>query len=322
MKKNIIKIPKDIYTQIKTMDSTEIVAGCAVKFKTEEILAGKLAHLGISVDTQGLHLPDSIIPLKSQGKYSDRNLNGQVIVRKDLPKETHYNSIESPNWGDVYYGTHTVNLPFKKFPRDFNPPRELEILMTCSNTQPNLSSYIIAFQVKEVLDIRSKDFEEKLLEDLNLLQENIGKYGVHPANVPIIDYMKSLHVSWEILPPGTLEETINRVFRGKSPTTEQKDVTTERYKFFMGLKPKEFIFGQSGFRRYLGALLDDDLVIFENIEYGNAIYILFNNWEELSKLSRINLLSGKFGENFERVIHTNEWKSRVESIIAEQRNLK
>ena len=61
------------------------------------------------------------------------------------------------------------------------------------------------------------------------------------------------------------------------------NVAGDRYDFFVGLDPKKLIIGSSGFRRYFGALLEDYLVVFENIEYGNAVYILFEKWEVLSR---------------------------------------
>lgn len=59
-------------------------------------------------------------------------------------------------------------------------------------------------------------------------------------------------------------------------------------------------------------MLEDDLVVFENIEYGNAIYILYDDWDEISKLSRIDLLSGRAGSNFDRIIHSGNWKRKYE----------
>jgi hypothetical protein len=322
MKKNIRNIPDNILEKLKTINSNEIVAGCAVKFKREFLLSGKLEHLGIELKPEGLKIPSVVVPDPKKGKYSEKNIHGEEIVRKDLPKEIHYNSIELPNWGDPYNGTHTVHLPYKKFPREFNPPRELEISMVCKDPRPDLPVYVIAFQVNEVLDKEEKNFNRKLFEDLNLLQENIGACGVEQADIKIADYGKTLHLSWEILPPGTLDETIERIFKGKTPSTEQKNVTAERYSFFQTLKPKSLVFGSSGFRRYFGALLEDNLVVFENIEYGNAIYILFDNWEELSKRSRLELVSGKYGKDFERVVHNNGWKDVVKNIVNAKRKAK
>ena len=322
MKKNLRKIPQHVHAKLRQIKGDAIVVGCAVTFKADALSSGKLKHLGISLTPHGIQLPPTVVPPRHQGKYSRYNVDGVEIIRKDLPKETHYNSIETPNWGDSYKGTHTVDLPYEKYPREFQPPRELEIILSCENAQPSAPAYIIAFQVGETLDRASKDFKKRLLEDLNLLQESIGACGVESANVPLSDYKKSLHVSWEILPPGTVEEAITRLWSGKTPTVQEKEVSTERHKFFTGLKPKGLIYGTSGFRRYFGALLEDNLVLFENLQYGNAIYILFEDWKELSRRSRLDLLSRKFGADFERVIHKPGWKGDVRTIVEKRRSAK
>lgn len=320
MKRNLRKIPDHLIAKLKTMKTDEIVAGCAVKFKAGDLAAGRLKHIGIALDESGLHLPDSVLPPADRGKYSTRNIDGEEIIRKDLPKETDYNAIESPNWGDWSNGTHTVYLPFQRYPREFRPPRELTLAIQSKDTRPGLPVYIIAFRVEEVLSQKSKLFKHRLLENLNLLQENVGACGVEPADESIANYAKTLHVSWEIFPPGSRDEAIRRLFHGRSPTNDEKDNAGERYDFFMSLKPKSLVYGSSGFRRYFGALLEDNLAVFENIQYGNAVYVLFDGWEELSKKSRIDLLTGKYGTDFKRVIHKSGWKGQVRGIVAAKRD--
>lgn len=320
-KKNLNKIPKDIIEKISRIDSGNIIVGGAKKFKAEYLSSGKLSHLNIVLNGSGLVFPASIVPPEEQGKYSSRNIYGYEEIRRDLPKETHYNSVESPNYGDSYNGTHTVNLPYEKYPRDFHSPKELEIFINCENPRSGLQEYIITFQVQEIINKDDANFDSNLLENLNILQENVGFCDVKSADIPMEENTKSLNVSWEILPPGTADEAVERIFHGRTPTQQQKDTTKERYDFFQSLKPKSFVFGQSGFRRYFGALLEDNLVVFENIEYGNAVYILFDNWEELSKLTRLDLMSGRFGDSFERVIHSSGWKGNVRTIIAHRREL-
>jgi hypothetical protein len=119
---------------------------------------------------------------------------------------------------------------------------------------------------------------------------------------------------------GTKEEAIRRIFSGAVPKQKQRETAGERYDFFMSLKPIRFVFGKSGFRRYFGAKIEENLIIFENMEYGNAIYILFDKWEEMSKRSRLELLSGKFGTDFFRVVHKDGWEETVRSYISEKRN--
>ena len=319
MKRNLRKIPDHILAKLKDMDRDEIVVGCAVKFKATDLSAGLLYHLGIVLSEKGLQALPSFLPPANRGRYSNQNIEGEEIVRRDLPKETNYNAVESPNWGDWSNGAHTVHLPFERYPREFRPPRELTIAISCKDSRPNLPAYIIAFRVEEVLSKKQNDFRETLFENLNLLQENVGACGVEPADVSLSDYAKSLHVSWEILPPGTRDEAIDRLFKGRVPTQQEKDTASERYSFFASLKPKSLVYGSSGFRRYFGALLEDNLVVFENIQYGNAVYVLLDNWEELSKKSRLDLLSGKYGTDFKRVIHSSGWKGQVRAIVAEKR---
>jgi len=106
----------------------------------------------------------------------------------------------------------------------------------------------------------------------------------------------------------------NGFFKFK-PTKKQIETATDRYNFFIKLNPQKLVYGSSGFQRYFGALMKVDLIIFENIQYGNAIYIMYENWRELSTKSRIELLSGRFGNNFDRVIHKVGWKTEVKKIV-------
>jgi len=315
MKKNLRKIPPEILRKLKGIKSADIVAACSVKFKASALRNGVLKHLGLRLTPSGLLIISPVIPPAKQGRYSKINTDGEVIIRRDLPMDTSYTSVETPNWGDPYLGYHTVDLPHHSYKREFKPPRESELQVFSPITKPNLTTYVISFRVNEVLRKSSKEFRKRLLENLNLLQENVGASDVEAANTRVENYTKSLHLSWEILPPGTKKEAIQRLFKGRKASQQAKDVASDRYDFFMTLNPQKLVFGQSGFRRYFGALIKNDLVVFENIEYGNAVYIMFEKWQELSKKSRIDLLSGKFGKSFQRVQHLKGWKAQVEHIV-------
>lgn len=315
MKKNLRKVPREVLARLRQIEDDSIVVACSVEFKQADLRKGILRHLGVRLTADGLNFAPRVVPPANQGKYSDRNVNGEVIVRKDLPMQEKYNSVETPNWGDPYYGTHTVELPYKAYQREFKAPRETEIMIHPANRNPGLPAYLISFRLNDVLRRGSRGFRKQLLEDLNLLQENVGACSVEAARTPLENYTKSLRLSWEILPPGSREDALERLFRGAQPSKEMKDVAADRYDFFMTLRPQKLVFGRSGFSRYFGALIRKDLVVFENIEYGNAIYVMFKEWPELSKRTRIELLSGKFGDAFERVLHLKGWKARVRSII-------
>nr|HAE9604433.1 hypothetical protein [Salmonella enterica subsp. enterica serovar Java] len=277
MKRNIRVIPKNIHSKLRRLGNT-VVAGTSIAFTENQLKSGALEHLGIYFDNGVNAYVTSVIPDPLQGKYSLKNVFGEEIVRKDLPKETHYTEIESPNWGDSSNGTHTVRLPYEKYPRDIIPPTLIAIEI--NHKQPSDGHFIFNFRVTRILDKQSNKFDDELLFDLNLLQENLGKCGIENADKPISTYADTLIVSWEIFPPGSKEETLARIFRGKNITSDKKNVAENRYDFFMSLEPKKIVTGNSTFSNYIGAMLEDDLVVFENIEYGNAIYILYDNWDD------------------------------------------
>ena len=92
----------------------------------------------------------------------------------------------------------------------------------------------------------------------------------------------------------------------------------ERLAVFARLRPTHFISGTSGFVRYFGAKYADDFVIFENVRYGNAIYVMFEQWQTLSQKSRIDLLKGDF-DGFERIEHRDGWEHRLEAMLERHR---
>jgi hypothetical protein len=319
-KTNLRTIPQSIDHRLKQLKSRSIKAASSRVYSAQELDEGKLSHLGIALSKGVLSYPKSILPPEKSGKYSARNINGEEIVRKDLPKETHYNAIESPNWGDSYNGTHTVYLPYEKYPRDFIGPRNTRLNILIPHSEPGRESYVVVFEVDCVLDQKAKEFKSDLLACLNLLQENVGSCDVQPSDATLADYLHTLKVSWDVLPPGTREEALARLFRGKTPSAQEKAAVEERYDFLMSLKPTKLVYGLSGLERYFGGLMHDNLVVFENIQYGNAIYIMFDNWKELSQRTRTELLSGRYGRNFERVMHGSGWKGKVKAIIKERLN--
>jgi hypothetical protein len=322
MKKNIRKIPENVRTKLKSLRGKDIVAGCAIEFSAKDIRAGLLNHLGIEFRKDGLYVPSRFIPPPLQGKYSEKNVHGEEIVRRDLGLVTRYRSIEAPNWGSSSNGTHSVDMPYPTYIRDFIPPRGLELVLHCNDCSAVRTTFSIAVHVDEVLSQGSFDFEHRLLVDLNLIQENLGSCGVEVADMSVEDYVSTLHLSWEILPPGSREEAIERLFKGRKPTRPQMEVAESRLQLFDSLKPQNFVVGSSGFSRYFGALLEEGLVVFENLQYGNAIYVMYENWQKLSSQNRLDLLSGRLGESFDRVIHKQGWELEVKMLVDDFRQLK
>lgn len=233
-------------------------------------------------------------------------------------------TFEVPNWGDESKGYHTVNIPRKKYRRDFIPPHSVSFIIECNNTSPDLDEYIFVFELNEVLDKSAENFKDRLFDLINIMQENIHTCGINKSNMSFNEYISTLFVKWEILPQADIETILSKITRNIGNDISQNVLTNlrERVIFFNSLNPSNYIVGTSGLVRYYGIKLADDLVLFENLNYGNALYVMYDDWEYLSQKSRVDLLTGIYGNNFDRIIHKNGWNIKVTEIINQRLNNK
>jgi hypothetical protein len=131
--------------------------------------------------------------------------------------------------------------------------------------------------------------------------------------------MATVRLDWEILPPGTVDEVVKRILQGKGRIShDQKKTMEERLKVMARFKPAAYIAGTNGFLRYFGAKFEDDFVAFENLAYGNALYVMFEGWEALSRRSRVDLLKGP-RDGFERIEHRDGWAQQLSALLKRHR---
>lgn len=305
MPKNFRIIPPAVRRQLTRIEDDRVQVA-AIKLVTRaDLQSGRFAALGIP-----LAGACEVVPPASAGRQSRRNVEGHVIVRRDLPKEPFYVSVETPNWGDWSNGTHTVTLSGMRYPREFMPPSFTPIRLELLKSTPDGELY--RFAVGEIIQRRD---EARLLVCLNLLQENVGSVQVFGASEDFAAYEQSLQVHWEFLPPGEREKLLRHIMAGRPRSAQERRVVEERAKFIESLKPKQWLYGASGFARYWGAQFADDLVVFEHEEHGNALYVMYEDWAQLSQRSRVELLSGRFGHNFDRIVHTGNWQEKLVQIL-------
>lgn len=172
----------------------------------------------------------------------------------------------------------------------------------------NASAIRIKCQINTILDRQSPDFERDLLFAVNFLQEQVRDCHVFDANMSDEEIAKATIVGWEIFPPGTRENTLSVIYsRMRNTTPERKGEIASRMDVLDSLHPSEHIVGQGMNSRYFGATFGENVVAFENADYGNALYILFDNWKEISKMSRIDILK-RHERDYIRIIHKNGWE--------------
>ncbi len=315
-KKNFRKIPPRLNYKIKTINSDDAVVACVKKLNKNDIQDGLYKHLNISISQKGLNFSPKILPSKKIGKFSKINIEGKEVKRKDLPMITKTFAVDAPNYGDWSYGSHTVYFDREVYITEYIPPKHVEIIIELlSDNTKKLNEFIIKFSVDEVLNVKSNNFIDGLFFNINLLQENIGNADVFASEATFEEYTKTIYVDWEILPIGERESDLRKLV-SKFRLKEKEDVErlVDRYDVLNNLKPKEFISGTSGFRRYFGAKFSENLVVFENLEYGNAIYVMYDDWKKLSQKSRIELLKGD-NRGFDRIVHTRGWKVQLDYLV-------
>ncbi|MBI4467753.1 MAG: hypothetical protein HY650_00350 [Acidobacteria bacterium] len=315
-KKTFRKTPDSILRKIARIDGDQIVVAAVKAISASELHAGLYRHLEMSYDAEGAQFSERIMPHPRNGKFSTWNAQGREIIRKDLPMVTKTFTLEAPNFGDWSKGSHDVDWDRDVYQRDFIPPTETDMSIALLQTKPGDDPrYIFRFRIERLLDKTSKDFRAELFRTVNLLQENVGAVDVFLSEAETAEYLKTIVVHWDILPPGDRTEILTRVLsRFRAPSEDLRQKLHSRYTLLETLRPVAYISGTSGFQRYFGALLKDDLVVFENLEYGNAIYVMFENWEELSKLSRLDLLRNRL-TGFERIVHRAGWERVLVHLI-------
>lgn len=312
-KKNFKKIPQHILHALETMDSDIIEVFSAQPFKIQEIT--KYSHLGITLSNGVPVLPNApVLPNEKRGRYSKYNLKGRVIVRRDLPKIPKWFDYELPHWNGI--DTNSGSYLKDVYQKEYIEPRFYRILVkliTVNNEQ------FISFSFTEFLNKNSASFEDDLLFMCNILQENVGDCNVHSSKVSEEDFIRTNMVPWEIFPPG--EMSARDVFSHMSQTADSISFEEfeERYDTIMNAKPIEMIYSIGSFSGYFGAKFANDIVAFDNNRIGHALYVIYDNWENVSQTPRSELMRMNPSERtFERIVHNKFWKVKFERAIKEK----
>jgi len=313
-KKNFRKIPGYVRAKITGLDVDDVVVASVKRINWTDI--ARYAHLNLRVENGRFVTPAPAVPAETIGRYCWINVNGREIVRRDLPMTTKTYSVEVPDWGDWSKGSHDIYWTKEVYQRDLIPPKELTVSVEL--LAEDAETITVKFAVDQVLSRTAGDFDNDLLYNLNILQEVLGAADVFRSDTTLAEYVRTVRVDWEILPAGRrVDEVLADMLRNKRPVAVEKQrEMRERLAVLAGMNPIEYIAGTSEFLRYFGARFDDDFIVFENLNYGNAIYVMYERWEQLSRRSRIDLLKGP-RDGFERIPHNDNWERRLKDVLRE-----
>lgn len=293
-----------LYLSDSLKDKTLIIAN-----PVSNVDINVLAKLGFVNHTIG----ETVLP-KPVGPVSRFNAEGKFVIHRDQEMETAYRQAEWTwkEWSgrdDYVERSKIVDIPYKRYPRSLIKPPSVELQVVKDlNGELLLSSSAIAYT-----DINLDSLKHRI----NLHLELFGECIVLDASLNAISVLKIIRLNWTILPVGerpweqikgqvsTLVDTLKPMKRRIAYT--RLDVI-EKY------NPDFVAIGTGGFSGYLiFGFQDKSLYFFESINYGNATYVFEGNWEQLSKLTKAEILTDSLQKH--RLIHLKGWALNVHAIL-------
>ena len=228
------------------------------------------------------------------------NAEWRVEIDKSKPMETHYSEIEWTRhewiWRWKTRGITDIRYrPYKKYPRKEILPPGMELTISSNN---RLVSPLFEFDSNK---------SEDIILAINIFLEMFWEAEIISESlVPLLNTSKCVRMNWIFIRSWRKEfrEQINRVVAKKS--TQQKHVINYRLDIIekYWLVPKGV--WSCGFSWYIALQsANKKLTIFENLNYGNAIYICDWDWAEFSKKSKTEILNEKL--HVDKIPH-NKWR--------------
>ena len=265
------------------------------------ILEGRLKMIGFpTVDFTGV----KILP-RAIGPVSKFNVEGRDDLLKNLPKETFYYDAYIKDWhGDYHY----VDMPGKRYRRNHieGPYQEISLITIGGKN----------YAISDLLP-NTPDGKELLKHVVNLFLEIFGVCTILDKNkCPEVSSVPLKRANWQILPEGEIVwERVNQIVGNIQDTNELVgQLQKYRFKTIIKYKPDFVYYGNGGFHGYLVFIFrKKNLVLMENMVYGNATYVFRDNWEELSKLSKAEIIKHNLQEK--RLVHRGSWPMQIGMLL-------
>ena len=313
--RNIRRIPDAVSSKLNEIERGRgIVPVCTKRVAASDLKAGIFGHLTLSLQGDEPSFSASVLPPSNSGAYSIKNRHGWEIKRTDLPmvpKNIYLG--ERPIYGDWSNGSFSLWQQRDVYQIEEYGPTDYSIEIDLLRRIDD--GFLFKFALDCTLDRDDDGFNDDLLFCLNLLQENTGSCGIESSAKSREDYIATTLVDWEIFPPGSFDRFLAKAKSTISDNSaETNRIIEERVAEFRRLSPERYILGKGGFNRYIGAVLPNGVVSFENIRYGNALYVLYEEWEDISQRSRSELLRGT-NANYERIPHVEGWVERFRNAV-------
>ncbi|MFT3857624.1 MAG: hypothetical protein QM742_09050 [Aquabacterium sp.] len=251
---------------------------------------------------------DSIVP-RAVGPHTTFNASGRRLVRKDLPKISQSRMVWSTwkDWhGHPHSGTKIVSR--QVYQKDLIPPPEEAITLLANETGKHLVSRPLS---------RESDGDATIVHIINVFLELFGSLKLTTIDLQAPSAVVTRRLAWRILPQGeypferassALQQFMDQVAEKERP------VVVERIKSVTQYRPDFIAVGVGGFSDYVVfGFQQRNLYVLESPALGNATYIFNSNWEELSALTKREILAGNLHQV--RLVHNHLWRKALRTAI-------
>jgi len=292
---------------LKLEEGKRIILGLAISYEIKDTLL----KIGF---TEDLNEGETVLPPSDFGPICRFNADGKYIIHKDQPMETAYRQVEWTweqwaGYGETETHSKIVDVPYQRYPRTLVPPPSIELSIV-QNVEG--LKYVVA--PVQVLNSQKPDH---LLHSINIFLEIFGHCEILSENLEGYTIKNLKRLNWKILPPGKWpwKKVKKEVSSLVEKASEQNQIVIRyRLKTITAFNPEFIAIGQAGFSGYLiFGFPKKNLYVLESLYTGNATYVFEEAWEELSKLTKAEILQGNLQK--ERIIHREHWEIHVNNLL-------
>lgn len=247
---------------------------------------------------------DYLIP-SVVGKFTSFNANGSVKIRKDLPKEPEsimfYGS--STDWhGGVHQSIRTRTV--EKYPREPIPA-------------PSETFQVLGIDGKMFISSSELDLEDhddtRNIHVANIMLEHFSSFDIFDVEKEKIVGPTLKRLQWDVLPEGEYPWDKSKPIIEKATdliSEKDKKVIEHRMKVISHRNPDFLATDRAGFSGYfVYGFKNKDVYVLESIHLDNATYVFNSHWEDLSQLSKSEIINSNIPHS--RIIHNGKWKMSV-----------
>lgn len=254
---------------------------------------------------------ETVLPSARFGSVSSFNAEGKDLIHRDQPMEKVYR-VGEWKWKQ-WYGryqtierTKFVDIPYKRYPRTFIAPPSIEL--SVSAVQNGLKLII-----SPTIDVSDED---KVIHVINLFLEIFGECQILDPKMGEVT-SPTRRLNWTILPQGqmpwsSLKKEVEKII--EETPKGNRSYLEHRLELINKHHPDFTAVGNAGFHGYIiMGFTSKNLFVLESPFYGNATYILENNWEELSQKTKAEIINANLCKY--RLIHKDGWDLEINKLL-------